>query len=115
MENLMEEEVQTREKPKHKEEMKLTKPRASINIMFEVFAFTTPLVQVGKTSEDFSSSDEDEDQVSKKTKVDDMEVTGNKPLETKKRARMMINSKELKENSILVTTKRINKIQRKHT
>lgn len=59
----MEEEVQITEKPNLKEEVKLTKPRASILMIFEVFAFTTPKVQNEEISEteDFSSSDEEED------------------------------------------------------
>lgn len=42
LEKLMEEEVQTGEKPK---EVMLTMPRVSIPMNFEVFAYTTPKIQ----------------------------------------------------------------------
>lgn len=62
----MKEKVQTRERPK--EQVKLTKLRASIHRNFEVFAFTTPQVQV-----------EEGNQESKETKLDRMEVEEKEP------------------------------------
>nr|KAJ0193279.1 hypothetical protein LSAT_V11C800398080 [Lactuca sativa] len=72
----MEEELRVWKKPKPKEEVKLTKLRASIQMVFEVFVFTTPQAQVEEENEDeeLGSSDEKEHRVSKGTKLDKMKV-----------------------------------------
>ena len=77
----MEEEVETREKPK--EEVKPTKTRASIPLIFEVFSFTSPKVQDEKVceSEELISSDKADAKEGKEVKLDrmklDKELVGN--------------------------------------
>nr|KAJ0224673.1 hypothetical protein LSAT_V11C100012890 [Lactuca sativa] len=98
LEKLMTEEVQTREKTKPKEEVKLTKPRASTQMVFEVFAFTTPKAQVKEEhkNEELSPSDEEEDQDSKNTKLDKMEVDKKEPDEDKKKSTIAKKSQGVK-------------------
>ncbi|CAI9297970.1 unnamed protein product [Lactuca saligna] len=49
IERVMEEEILVWNQPKPKEDVKLTKPRASTTMIFEVFAFTTPKVEFEET------------------------------------------------------------------
>lgn len=74
LEKLMEKEIQTREKPK--ELVKPTKLRASIPMIFEVFAFTTPKIQEEGVceSEELSSSDDEDDKQGKDVNVSRMEI-----------------------------------------
>ena len=71
----MEEEVQTQEKPIPKEEIKHTRPRASIPITFEVIDFTTPKARVEEKCQD-----------SKETKLDKMEVDMKEPVEEERKS-----------------------------
>lgn len=68
LEKLMEEEIQIRDNPK--EEVKLAKPRVSIQMVFGVLAFTTLKVQVEEPNEIEDSSDEEDDHKSIDTKLD---------------------------------------------
>lgn len=74
LEKLMEDQVQTRENPK--EEVKLTKPRALIPMIFEVFSFTTLKIQDKWVCEreELISSDEEDDQEIKEVHFDGMEI-----------------------------------------
>lgn len=76
LEKLMEEELKVRKKLKMIEEVKPTKPKASIPMIFEVFTFTTLEARVEEANEDeeFGLSVEEENQDSKKTNIEKMEV-----------------------------------------
>lgn len=55
---MVEEDVLTWEEPKLQEEVKRTKPRASVSIILEVFTYTKPNVELEDTGDDEESGDE---------------------------------------------------------
>lgn len=107
LEKLMEEELKVRKKQKMIEEVKPTKPKASIPMIFEVFTFTTLEARVEEANEDeeFGLSVEEEHQDSKKTNIEKMEVES--------KSKVAENTQEIKHKLDQAPIRGRRKIQRK--
>lgn len=80
IERLTKEEILVWNKPKPIEDLKLTEPRASTTMLFEVFGFTTPRVEYKETIMDEGLGNEEEERNSEESILDkmDVEIKGHK-------------------------------------